>query len=268
MSYQSALAQPGVSLSTIQGQIANSPEAAADINNLYQSTLGRPADVGGLAAFQAVLAQPGASLSTVQADLASSPEAAADVNSLYQNVLGRPADVGGEAAFQQVLGQPGQSLATVRTDLINSSEAQQDIGAIYDQFDAGAPAGIHAADRIEGTVQLTAGLSLADLSYQIRFIDGGTDTVKNIPTNSTLTALSMSELFQTQLAAVGQSIINNFNPGLGIISVPETFSYSSIISGGQQTPGGFQINLGSGNSILLADVNESALAPHNFRFVG
>ena len=67
---------------------------------------------------------------------------------------------------------------------------------------------------------------------------------------------------------MGQSIINNFNPGLGIISVPETFSYASLINGGQQTPGGFQINLGSGNSILLAGVNQSALVPHDFRFVG
>ena len=220
-----------------------------------------------MTAFQTALAQRGASLSTVQASLAISSEAAVAINNLYQNVLGRNADPGGATAFQQLLAQPGQSLNTARTALINSSEASTDIDSIYIKFGGQPSPTVLLSDTIEGKVQLTAGLSLADLSYQIHFIDSSPITT-NISTGSILNAASSAELFQTQASAVGRSVINNFNPNMDVISLSQAYNFSSVINNGQQTASGFQINLLGGNSILLSGLNENSLVPHDFRFVG
>ena len=82
-------------MSDIRAEIAASPEAQADIRDLYANVLGRGADAGGLAYFTQLLAG-GASLAEVKLGLANSAEITSHVTSTYLSVTGHlpnPAEI-------------------------------------------------------------------------------------------------------------------------------------------------------------------------------
>ena len=112
------------------GSLVGSPEAAADLSNIYEAVLGRAPDPTGLADFEQYLAS-GGSLAGVEASVANSPEAAADLSNIYQAEPGRAPDPAGLADFEQYLASGG-SLAGVEASVANSPEAAADLSSIYE----------------------------------------------------------------------------------------------------------------------------------------
>ena len=115
---------------TMRLQLAQTPEAVADIQAIYQHELGRTADQAGLAANEDALAAAGGSLTSLETSIAASPEAAGDIQGMFQQELGRAADPAGLAGFQAVMASGG-SLATVRSDIATSAEETSDVQALY-----------------------------------------------------------------------------------------------------------------------------------------
>jgi hypothetical protein len=138
---------------------------AGQINAIYESTLGRPADIEGLMYYANSILSGGGSLEDVQRSIAASPEAqgmqtaqpavvqpaavqpatpsggggllsganidsqalAGQIDSLYQKVFGRPADVEGLKFYGNRV-MSGGSLADVESSLRGSPEAQGLLG--------------------------------------------------------------------------------------------------------------------------------------------
>ncbi|NIE73912.1 DUF4214 domain-containing protein [Pantoea sp. Ap-967] len=123
----------GSSLTDIANTFLNSAEFtyavnATDINELYQSLLGRDAEGVGLAGWQNVLAN-GGTLADVAAAIATSAEAQAldqsnadFVSSLYSNVLGRDVEEAGLQGWVSLLVN-GTSRADVAKGIVDSAEA-------------------------------------------------------------------------------------------------------------------------------------------------
>ncbi|CAB4146586.1 Domain of unknown function DUF4214 [uncultured Caudovirales phage] len=138
---------------------------AGQINAIYESTLGRPADVEGLMYYANAILSGGGTLADVQRSIAASPEAqrmqtaqpavvqpaavqpatpsggggllsganidsqalAGQIDSLYQKVFGRASDVGGLKYYGNLV-MSGGSLADVERSLRASPEAQGLLG--------------------------------------------------------------------------------------------------------------------------------------------
>ncbi len=81
--WESALSQ-GASMNSVIAEIAVSPEAAGDIQGLYQQVLGRAADAVEVSAAERALAQGYTTLPGSQGALPGSVGATEDVAILYQ----------------------------------------------------------------------------------------------------------------------------------------------------------------------------------------
>lgn len=111
-------------------EIKLSPTALA---NIYQATLGRQPDMGGLQ-FWAGVFQSGASLTQIAGQMVSSVEfstkyaalstPAASINQIYINALGRNADAAGLAYWQNELNK-GASLGAIAASIALSAESAQ-----------------------------------------------------------------------------------------------------------------------------------------------
>lgn len=146
----------GVPLGQVQSDIAQSPEAQADVQNLYMATLGRAADPTGIAGDTQALAT-GTSLAQLRTAIVQSPEGQGAIQKLYKDVLGRPADPGGLALDTQAL-LAGASLAQLRTGLAGSPEAAQAVAAAYQSYLLRTPS---ASEIAANTSALAGGTSFA-----------------------------------------------------------------------------------------------------------
>lgn len=98
------------------------PGKAAEVDRLYQSVLGRPADLDGLRTYTRALEQ-GWSLRKVRWAIANSTEAQVAIHRIYREVLDREADNEGLRTYRDRLEQ-GWELDRVRNDINASYEAQ------------------------------------------------------------------------------------------------------------------------------------------------
>jgi hypothetical protein len=89
-------AQPGASADALRSELAGSEEARNSISGIYQNTLGRAPDAGGLNANIQALAG-GVPLSTLRGSIENSPENKWQdvIYGNYASLLGRPADPDG-----------------------------------------------------------------------------------------------------------------------------------------------------------------------------
>lgn len=122
----------GMPLGQVQSDIAQSPEAQADIQDLYVTVLGRTADPTGIAVNTQALAT-GSSLAQLRGAIVRSREGQGAIEDLYKGVLNRPADPGGLALDTQALSS-GASLAQLRASLAGSPEAAQAVAAAYQSY--------------------------------------------------------------------------------------------------------------------------------------
>jgi hypothetical protein len=255
------LAQSGQSLTTVQAAIAGSPEAAADLNGIYENALGRPVDPGGLAAWQAVLAQSGQSLATVQAAIAGSPEAAADLTTVYQDVLGRAADAGGLAGWQAILAQPGQSLATVRADIAESPESQGNLQFLYQAFTGQSPS---TADINSATLQLnttTLGAQFLNLYEQ----DYG-GAIQTATPNTPLAVQPGHDLIGINFSGSnGLYTVSGFNPALDFVQINDAATAApTAVSQVYNSANGVRIDFSNSSELLLQGVTSSQIHVSNF----
>ena len=146
----------GVPLGQVQSDIAQSPEAQADIQDLYVTTLGRAADPTGIALNTQALAT-GSSLAQLRAAIVQSPEGQGAIWNLYKDVLGRPVDPGGLALDTQAL-SAGASLSQLRAGLAGSPEAAQAVAAAYQSYLLRTPS---ASEVTANTSALAGGASFA-----------------------------------------------------------------------------------------------------------
>ncbi|XGV87771.1 MAG: DUF4214 domain-containing protein [Limnothrix sp. BL-A-16] len=98
------------------------PGHAAEVDRLYQSVLGRPADLAGLRTYVRALEQ-GWSVRKVRWAIANSAEAQVAIHRIYREVLDRAADDEGLDTYRDRL-ERGWELSRVRTDIGSSYEAQ------------------------------------------------------------------------------------------------------------------------------------------------
>ncbi|TAD78248.1 MAG: DUF4214 domain-containing protein [Oscillatoriales cyanobacterium] len=98
------------------------PGQAAEVDRLYQSILGRPADLDGLRTYTRALGQ-GWSLHKVRWAIANSSEAQVAIHRIYREVLDREADNEGLNTYRDRL-ERGWELNRVRNDINASYEAQ------------------------------------------------------------------------------------------------------------------------------------------------
>jgi Domain of unknown function (DUF4214)/SdrD B-like domain len=93
------------------------------VNGLYETLLGRAADVGGLANF-VLLMQAGVSRQQIAQIIWQSPEhRAVEVNQFYEEFLGRPPDPAGESFFVNALLSRATELDVMQT-ILTSAEYQ------------------------------------------------------------------------------------------------------------------------------------------------
>lgn len=98
------------------------PGQVAEVDRLYQSILGRPADAAGLRTYVRALEQ-GWSLRKVRWAIANSAEAQVAIHRIYREVLDREADNEGLNTYRDRL-ERGWELNRVRNDIDASYEAQ------------------------------------------------------------------------------------------------------------------------------------------------
>ena len=156
MAAYAALLLAGVPLGQVQSDIAQSPEAQADIQTLYVTTLGRAADPTGIAADTQALAT-GTSLTQLRAAIVRSLEGQGAIQNLYKGVLGRPVDPGGLTLDTQAL-SAGASLSQLRAGLAGSPEAAQAVVAAYQFYLLRTPG---ASEVAANTSALAGGTSFA-----------------------------------------------------------------------------------------------------------
>jgi|GEM_PF-2147518 len=98
------------------------PGQVAEVDRLYQSILGRPADMAGLRTYVRALEQ-GWSIRKVRWAIANSAEAQVAIHRIYREVLDREADNEGLSTYRDRL-ERGWELNRVRNDIDASYEAQ------------------------------------------------------------------------------------------------------------------------------------------------
>jgi len=165
----------GAPLSQVQSDIAQSPEAQADIQNLYLTTLGRAADPTGIALDTQALAT-GSSLAQLRTDIVQSREGQGAIQGIYKGVLNRPADPGGLTLNTQAL-STGTSLAQARAGLAGSPEAARGITSAFQSYLLRTPG---AAEVAAYTSALAGGVTYATIQSGIIRSPESIQTIQNL----------------------------------------------------------------------------------------
>ena len=130
-----------------------------EVNNLYQSILGRAADAQGLNQWVTVLGL-GATITQVEAELFGSEEFIAEnggtpdsfIQAVYAKILGRTPDAAGEAAWVSLL-NAGESTESVVTSILRSSEAETlVVSDLYNNLLSRAPDAAGLASYVDSLV--------------------------------------------------------------------------------------------------------------------
>ncbi len=165
----------GAPLGQIQSDIAQSPEAQADIQNLYVTTLGRAADPTGIALNTQALAT-GSSLAQLRADIVQSGEGQGAIQGIYKSVLGRPADPAGSTVNAQAL-SAGALLSQLRASLAGSPEAAQAVTTAFRFYLLRTPS---ASEVAAYTSALAGGVTYATIKSNIIFSQESVQTIQNL----------------------------------------------------------------------------------------
>jgi Pentapeptide repeats (8 copies)/Domain of unknown function (DUF4214) len=156
----------GRSISDLRQDIAQSPEARAALNGLYQQLLGREIDAGGSQTWTGYMVR-GRNLADVRREIVQGAEVSTALNRVYQQVLGRQIDASGLAAWTNYM-RRGNSLADVQREIAVSQEAQPEINRalnrLYQQL---LGREIDASGLATWTSYMRRGNSLADVEREI-----------------------------------------------------------------------------------------------------
>lgn len=222
---------------------------AGQINAIYESTLGRPADMEGLMYFANAIMSGGGSLADVQQAIASSPEAqglqtgregqtgqtgsgtattggggllsgantdftqyTGQLNSIYQKVFGRDADPTGLSYYGNLLAQ-GTSPADIEASLRGSAEFQAPPAQQFQRGIQTVPFGSQVIDgRVQQMAQYAQPAAQAGPAMGAPSLQG---FLASNPAAAAMTPFQQSLQYQAALP----SMIQPFDPA----SIPSTF---------------------------------------------
>ena len=228
----------GIAPASLQGsdfRVSPSPTGPQnEVADLYQTTLGRPADGGGLDYYTQYLAH-GGTVAGVRTALGTSAEAAGDISDAHQAALGQPADAVEVAAGQSELasGLPFTILA-------------QELG----ELSGGAPP--QFTDPTGSTVEISP-----------QTIGGGPpNLVYGLASNDALIASqpeSVGAGYENSGAPGGGSIVG-FNPASDIIQIQASQLFSAPVSqtGGYEFMESLPIPAGQGGAIAYIPIQSTS----------